>query len=1095
MVTAAPSHATEPLVQRLGAALLIRPGEGRRTALLFVHLMLASAVFVMGRTVRDTLFLSRYAITALPWMFVLYGVASALTVVVYARVADRLPRDKAIVGWSALGILSYVATWGAVRAGSTLVLPVFYVWSEVFANLLISQFWTQSNDLLDPRAQKRLLGTIGAARVLGVVVVGLGTGAIVRAIGTEQLLFVLSGLLVAIAGLAIVIGREPRAPAPKVRATGRRGGPPVLRDRHVVGLSWMLLCAFTALTVGDYQFKAIARQTYTGDDLARFFSFFYAGTGVVSFLFQMFVTPRLLARFGVGAGMSVMPAVFGAASAALLAVPHLAVATVMKFADNGFQYTVHETTMQALYVPFPAATKARTRAFLDAVVKPLSYGLGGLALVAAAEPLGPVRLSWIAVAVSVLWLAVLPLVRRRYLAALSHTLSARGAAAFEDERVLDANAREALRRSLASDDPRVALAAVAELGKDAGAAGVDTCLRLVAHPDAAVRVAALERLEGAGLDLARAEPLVAPALADPVPEVRAAAAHTWARLAGDDAVDRLAPLLDDEARAVRAESLSGLVAHGGFEGALLGGERLARLLASDSAADRVDAASALAHLGRGGYRRLRALLDDPAREVRAAAVRAAVHVADPRLGPQLVPVLGDARLRRAASVALAAIGSPALPLLLTALDDAQTPRDARLEIPRILKGLRDETAYAALRERLGTRDSHLRLRMLSAMSSLRRSLARDAEPAATVRSWLIEELRHTGRMLAGWEAARSRASSDLLSEAVAFRAKRGTRRLLRILELRYDAAPLRLVRERIDDPERRANALEVLDTLLEPALRKVLMPWFDEGSVASRLRACGVDVGAIATPEVFLSMQCRHPNPYVGAVALDALSRAATDATLLRLARAECAHALRSPEPLVREAAVFALTRVRDDADELVWPETDADPVVARALRATRAGRREEDDDVYSTLEKLVLLRASPIFKDIQGEDLVPLARVAEHVSMAPGESVFAEHDPGDALYVIVRGKIKIHRGETVIAALGPGEPFGEMAALDGSPRSASATAIDNAELLRIGSDEFYEVLHEQVEIAEGVIRTLISRLRAADAARPAGDGRPSEMT
>lgn len=53
----------------------------------------------------------------------------------------------------------------------------------------------------------------------------------------------------------------------------------------------------------------------------------------------------------------------------------------MKFADNGFQYTIHETTLQALYVPFAADVKARTRALLEAVVKPLSYGLGGAALI------------------------------------------------------------------------------------------------------------------------------------------------------------------------------------------------------------------------------------------------------------------------------------------------------------------------------------------------------------------------------------------------------------------------------------------------------------------------------------------------------------------------------------------------------------------------------------------------------------------------------------------------------------------------------------------------------------------------------------------
>lgn len=1082
MVGATLTHATQPLLRRLAAALLIHPGEGRRTSLLFAHLMLASSVFVLGRTVRDTLFLSHYSIRALPWMFVFYGLASALTVVVYDRVAGRLPRDKAIVAWSVLGIGSYLATWGAVRAGSTLVLPVFYVWSEVFANLLISQFWTQSNDLLDARAQKRLLGTIGSARVLGVVFVGLGTGWIVRAVGTEQLLFVLAGLLVAVAVLAVVIGREPRAPVPKARTRFAKQPPGVLSNPHVVGLSLMLLCAFTALTVGDYQFKAIAREAYTGDELARFFSFFYAGTGLVSFVFQLFVTPRLLSRFGVGAGMSVMPIVFGAASALLLGVPHLAIATVMKFADNGFQYTVHDTTMQALYVPFPAATKAQTRAFLDAVVKPLAYGIGGLVLVAFAAALGPVRLSYVAVAVTLPWLALIPLVRGRYLAALSRTLSARGAAAFEHEAVLDAGAQRALRRSLEAEDPRIALAAMAELGAAGGELARATCERLVTHADPAIRVAALGRLSTMELSLEHAQAVVAPALRDAVPEVRAAAAQVWARVATDDAVDALTPLLDDPSRDVRAQTLAGLLGHGGFEGALVVGARIGALLDSPQPSDRADAARALGHLGRGGQRRLRVLLADADASVRAAAARAAADVKDARLVPLLLPLLGDAKASRAATAALSAIGPSAVPAIVAALDDESLSRATRLILPRVLKGISAESSYAALRARLPVQDSHLRLRLFGALAGLRQSMGRAPEPLAAIREWLARELVHTGRMVAGWEGARARATSPLLDEAVTFRAERGTKRLLRILELRYDAAPLRLVRERLSDGRRRANALELLDTLLEPALRTLVMPWFDDGPVLERLARCGVAPGNIALPEAFLSMQCRHPNPYVGAVALDALSRAAKDPVLTELALAEARHGLRSREPLVREAAVYALRRCQG-MSALDLPEGDVDHVVARALRLVRDGHSEEDADVYSTLEKLVLLRASPVFKGIQGEDLAPLARIAEHMAVAPGEAVFAEHDTADALYVIIRGRVKIHRGDEQLASLGPGEPFGEMAALDGSPRSASATATEDSELLRIDSDEFYEVLHEQVELAEGIIRTLIARLRLADSA------------
>ena len=179
----------------LDAGLNIRPGEGRRTALLFLHLFLASAIFFLGRTVRDTLFLSRYSLAALPWMFVIYGVASAITVVLYSRIADRMARHRLIVLCAAVGIATYLATWGVVRARVPWIYPAFYVWAEIVSNLFIVQFWTQANDLHDARSAKRLFGTIGSARLLASVAVGLGTGAIVRAIGTEQLIFVLAVLM------------------------------------------------------------------------------------------------------------------------------------------------------------------------------------------------------------------------------------------------------------------------------------------------------------------------------------------------------------------------------------------------------------------------------------------------------------------------------------------------------------------------------------------------------------------------------------------------------------------------------------------------------------------------------------------------------------------------------------------------------------------------------------------------------------------------------------------------------------------------------------------------------------------------------------
>ncbi|MCK9461999.1 MAG: HEAT repeat domain-containing protein [Proteobacteria bacterium] len=1035
------------------SVLLVRPREGRRTALCFLHLLLASAVFVMGRTVRDTLFLSRFPLDALPWMFVCYGVASAITVVVYAQVADRMPRDRMIAIWCGLGIATYLGTWGVVTSGAEWIYPVFYVWSEVFANLLISQFWTLANDLHDARSAKRLFGTIGAARVLGVILVGACAGAVVKLIGTAQLLFVLAGLLLLIGWIALLLGREPRAERPRSRAGAGGGGrgARVIGDPYVNALGLMLLVAFTALTIGDYQFKAIARSTYQEDDLARFFSFFYAGAGIVSFVFQIFATPRVLARFGVGAGAGVMPVVFGAASAALLLGPSLAVATVMKFADNGFQYTIHETTLQALYVPFAASVKVRTRAFLDAVVKPLAYGMGGGVLLVFASRLSVARLSWIAVGLVAVWFATIPLVKRRYAAKLTATLSARGSLETEGEGRIDGAARAVLVRALEGADPRITLGAIDELSETDAPEIPPALARLAASREPAIRVAALERL-GARRDLVFG--IAIPALADEVPGVRVAAIRAAVSL-GDEAAAALEPLLADSEAPVRTEALAVLLSRCGFEAELRGGARLLALCASGDLADRVQAARVLGAVGRGVQGLLRTLLDDPELEVRRAALRAAGEAGGDRLVPVLVEALRDLRLRTDAEAALAAIGREAVAPVSALLAAPDAGRGARLVVPRILRRIRDASSFAALAGHLADADSRVRLRVASAMGALRRELGLKPFALGALAARIGAEISDAAALQAAWREARERFPSPLFDEEMEVRRRGCVRRVLRLLELRYDRPMLRLVRTSLADPSKRSNALEVLDSALEPALRARVMTFLDERDVADPAGAAGEDARRRAGE--FLLGQCRHANPYVAHLALEALSKD-PDERAVAVALELGGHA----EPLVREGAGHLL-------------EAAGHERAHKILETVEAG-------MHSTIEKILLLRSVPLFEKLSGEDLASLARLAMGEVHERGDVVFNEGDAGDALYVIIRGAVEIRRGaDDVIAVLKAPDVFGEMAVLDESPRSATATAVEDAELLCIGSEEFHEALRDRFEVADGVIRLLTQRLRVAD--------------
>ncbi len=1055
----------------------LRPGEGRRTALLFAYLLAASAVFILGRTVRDTLFLSRYPLTALPWMFVLYGMASAITVVGYSRFADRVARGKLVAISTGLGASTYAATFVLVHYDVPWIYPVFYVWSEVVANLLIVQFWTIANDLHDPRAARRLFPTIGSARVLGVVVIGLVSGAIVQVIGTPALLFVLIGLMGVVAVLAWRLAQYPRVEATTVRP---RKGPParIAGDRYVQILAVMTLLAFAALTIGDYQFKAIARASYQEDELARFFSLFYAGTGVTALLLQLFVTPGLLRRFGVGVGLAVMPVVFGAAGAVLPFVPLLAIATVMKFADNGLQYTVHETSLQALYGPFRAEVKARTRAFLDAVIKPLSYGFGGLLLVVLAPRMPVQWLSAITVTLVVGWLVVIPRVRARYIAALEQTIGARGASQGGDF-VFDAKATRGLLRVLEHGRPTAVLIALDQLEGEQSPAFVAVLQRLATSPVPAVRASALRRMAS----VSHADPQTAVrGLDDPDPMVRASAARATAALLGDDALEHLLQHAHDPSQDVRIAVVGGLLGHAGVEGAIEGGRVLAELLASTEPDARIEAAKILRDLGGAAYRPVRSLLVDPVPEVRRAALRAAAHVADVRLVPVLVEALNRPATRGRAAAALVAIGEPAVEPLAELLADPAVLRPIRLVLPRILREIPSRRSYAVLREQARVPDGHIRLRVLAAMSSIRARLAGIRESRAAVHDLVRFEIEAAYRNMAAWQKIRERYDTPLLHAEFDFRRQRAYRRVLRVLELRYDRSGLKLVRNAVDRGSGRANALEVLDTIVEPLLRPLVVPFFDELRDAEKLTRAGSLVPAVPSAEAFLLEQCRHSNPFVVAIAIDALHRAgAKEATE---AAVSCVGHV---DPLVREIALRTLVALGQPPPSLCV--SDPDPVVARLARALLhsttggspiGGSPTARSNMYSTLEKILMLKGTPLFAGVAAEDLSSIARLAEERSFAAGECIVTEGELGDELYIIMSGSVAITRGGEPVNTLMPGEAFGEISVLDAGPRTATAAALVETEVLAITSEEFYEILYEQAEIAEGVIRMLVKRLRDA---------------
>jgi|SRR3990172_2617416 CRP-like cAMP-binding protein len=135
---------------------------------------------------------------------------------------------------------------------------------------------------------------------------------------------------------------------------------------------------------------------------------------------------------------------------------------------------------------------------------------------------------------------------------------------------------------------------------------------------------------------------------------------------------------------------------------------------------------------------------------------------------------------------------------------------------------------------------------------------------------------------------------------------------------------------------------------------------------------------------------------------------------------------------------------------------------------------------MITTVEKVLFLKSVDLFSQIPGEDLAQLALITLEEARDAGEEIFAEGEVGDALYIVLDGTVRVHKGDKTIAELGARECFGEMAILDASPRSATVTTRGEVQLLKISREDFQDIMAEKHPIALGVIKVLTRRLREA---------------
>lgn len=996
----------------------VRPAERERVTFFALLLGLVSLAQTLGLTAAEALFLGRLGAAQLPLAFLLAAPTTVLGTLVYAMRVDRT-RNDLLFFWLLIGGASILALASvALGTGSAWIYPAILCFYFASFAILMNHYWTFVSDFFDTLAAKRLVPLLNAASSLGGVVGGLLGIAISRSLGATALIVAWSGFL-ALAAVLLRLGR---------RAL-RRWGPLELEegdDTSLTGLGGAL----------RYSRRSPLGRWLVVSTAAMVLALFASQYIYLAIFTSTYPDPDALAAF-LGLYLAVTNAVEIGVELWLLP---LLIRRLGVGAANLIHPILTLISFGALAWQPALATAIAARANRELAENAMAAPLRTLVYNALPPRLrgrirglleGIIVYTGMGMAGILLWIAA-PRASLQLLALLGVGLT-----------LLYVYANLRVRREYLETIVgrlRAGRLDLRELDGEVGRVGLQRMAvvweSLRARPDT--------HLTRAELDLPHVfvkRGLLAPVLdaaSDPDPRIRAACAAALALTQEPEARVAVARALADPDAGVRLAATSALSS--APESRTGQQARLRPLLEDASPEVRGAAAGAL---GEAGYATLRSLAasNDP-----RSVVAALQHLPQELVSIALeLSTSRDPLLRSEALEATSRLCHP-VPISTALLEKELTSRDSgvRRAAVRALGTRSDDAARHALARALG--DSKREIRELAAktLAAMGDAALQVLQPYLSSPSARSAEAAASALAAIGSQEARSRLRRELGGRVDRAWQARGA--LVALAELDDSDSRDVFLRIALEDVALRDRALafQILERLENASVMRTVERVLRFASARSRADALEV-LSNLGDREIAaLLVTTLDPDSVPGSAGT----------------------------PGEREGLLIELATWRD-------------PWVATALEAFApdTGTRTLTEE---PMERLLVLRQVDLFAHLSLEQLELVNGVLVEESFGPGDELCHEGDPGDKLFILVEGEIEFiqSRGEPQERHLGRARGVsysGEMAVLDGQPRSNTTVARVESTVLVLDGERLRELILESPEIAFEMFRVLVGRIRRAE--------------
>ncbi|HVY57227.1 MAG TPA: MFS transporter [Xanthobacteraceae bacterium] len=379
----------------------------------FAYFFMLLAGYYVLRPLRDQMGIAG-GVKNLPWLFTATFLALLAAQPLYGALVARLPRARFIPIVYHFFVANLLIFWLLLTFGiaPAVVARVFFVWVSVFNLFAVAVFWSFMADLFTAEQGKRLFGFIGAGGTAGALLGPTITIVLSAPLGPVNLLIVAAVLLEAAVYCVYRLDRAARVRTGLQAEPERIGGSAfaalsaLVRSPYLLGLGlWVSLLSFGATILYFEQAHIVSTAVHGAGAQTRVFASIDFAVNLLTLATQVFVTGRLLDRFGTGISAAALPAVYVVGFAALAAAPTLAVVLVVQVTQRWMNFALANPARQVFFTVVPREEKYKAKNLIDVVVyrgsdalygwvydslQALGLKLGGIALCAL-----PVVAGWL----------------------------------------------------------------------------------------------------------------------------------------------------------------------------------------------------------------------------------------------------------------------------------------------------------------------------------------------------------------------------------------------------------------------------------------------------------------------------------------------------------------------------------------------------------------------------------------------------------------------------------------------------------------------------------------------------------------------------